>query len=464
MMLTLPQLSALVLFYTFSLVLIGYLAYQSFKKVRFSFHLLFTLVYLLTFYLGFPFSMILAFGFNVQTLPFETLFLTLFSALAFYILYYAAYKVRLLPNKALLFSRQNQPNLPTARQLSASEGIISGVILLAIALVTIGLFFSLNGLLLFKLDSYSQIFSQSVSGTALKRFFYFFLPALLIFYFLKPTKLNWLLFLLFGVGFGVLTYLLVGGTRANIALAVAIFFFIGISKNYISIMTLAIAGAVAIVAMFGLALARYSLDVSGSEAFYTFLYLTRDTFSPWENLALLFSYYQQIEFQGLAPIVRDFYVFIPKELWENRPDLVVNAANYFTWEVLNYYAGLAISPTLLGSFLIMGGIPFMILGAMVCGWLIKGMDFLYQYGKSAVSRSNGAIIQAYVFANIFNVIVLVREGIDAFVSRFVFFSLIFIAAVLIAKLTVLLFRQTGCVRLKPVEISRLKIESKKEND
>ena len=270
MMLTLPQLSALVLFYTFSLVLIGYLAYQSFKKVRFSFHLLFTLVYLLTFYLGFPFSMILAFGFNVQTLPFETLFLTLFSALAFYILYYAAYKVRLLPNKALLFSKQNQPNLPTARQLSASEGIISGVILLAIALVTIGLFFSLNGLLLFKLDSYSQIFSQSVSGTALKRFFYFFLPALLIFYFLKPTKLNWLLFLLFGVGFGVLTYLLVGGTRANIALAVAIFFFIGISKNYISIMTLAIAGAVAIVAMFGLALARYSLDVIGSEAFDTF--------------------------------------------------------------------------------------------------------------------------------------------------------------------------------------------------
>ncbi|TNH04834.1 ECA oligosaccharide polymerase [Testudinibacter sp. TR-2022] len=446
-MLTLAQLSILVLLYTFSVILIGYLAYQSFKKVRFSFHLLFTLVYLLTFYLGFPFSMVLAFGFNVPLLPFEILFITQFSALIFYLLYYVAYQVRLLPGKI-------QPvtvTVATARQYSASEAIIAGVILLLVALVTIGLFFSFNGFLLFKLDSYSQIFSQSVSGTALKRFFYFFLPALLIFYFLKPSKLNWLLFLLFGVSFGVLTYLLVGGTRANIALAVAIFFFIGISKNYISIMTLAIAGGVAIVAMFGLALARYGLDVSGSEAFYTFLYLTRDTFSPWENLALLFSYYQKIEFQGLAPIIRDFYVFIPKGLWENRPDLVVNSANYFTWEVLNYYAGLAISPTLLGSFLIMGGVPLMVLGALLCGWLLKAMDYFYQYGKTALQRSNGALIQAYCFANIFNIIVLVREGIDAFVSRFVFFALIFIIAVLLAKVIVLLFRQTGSVQIKLIK-------------
>ncbi|MDI8993059.1 WzyE family oligosaccharide polymerase, partial [Salmonella enterica subsp. enterica serovar Anatum] len=42
-----------------------------------------------------------------------------------------------------------------------------------------------------------------------------------------------------------------------------------------------------IVGMFWLALKRYGLNVSGDEAFYTFLYLTRDTFSPWENLALL---------------------------------------------------------------------------------------------------------------------------------------------------------------------------------
>ncbi len=98
---------------------------------------------------------------------------------------------------------------------------------------------------------------------------------------------------------------------------------------------LAAAGVMGIVGMFWLALKRYGLNVSGDEAFYTFLYLTRDTFSPWENLALLLQNYGNIEFQGLAPIVRDFYVFIPSWVWPDRPHIVLNTANYFTWEVLN---------------------------------------------------------------------------------------------------------------------------------
>ncbi|UQQ18319.1 WzyE family oligosaccharide polymerase [Salmonella sp. WGH-01] len=41
--------------------------------------------------------------------------------------------------------------------------------------------------MLFRLHSYSQIFSSEVSGVALKRFFYFFIPAMLVVYFLRQT-------------------------------------------------------------------------------------------------------------------------------------------------------------------------------------------------------------------------------------------------------------------------------------
>lgn len=136
-------------------------------------------------------------------------------------------------------------------------------------------------------------------------------------------------------GFGTLTYVIVGGTRANIIIAFALFLFIGIVRGWITLWMLRVAGVFGIVGMFWLALKRYSLDVSGSEVFYTFLYLTRDTFSPWENLALLLQNYDKIDFQGLAPIVRDFYVFIPSWLWPSRPDAVLSSANYFTWEVLD---------------------------------------------------------------------------------------------------------------------------------
>lgn len=92
--------------------------------------------------------------------------------------------------------------------------------------------------------------------------------------------------------------MIVGGTRANIIIAFAIFLFIGIIRGWISLWMLAAAGVFGIVGMFWLALKRYGLNVAGDEAFYTFLYLTRDTFSPWENLALLLQNYDKIEFEG----------------------------------------------------------------------------------------------------------------------------------------------------------------------
>ncbi|SQC16003.1 ECA polymerase [Klebsiella pneumoniae] len=38
-------------------------------------------------------------------------------------------------------------------------------------------------------------------------------------------------------------------------------------------------------------------------------------------------------------MIRDFYVFIPSWMWHGRPTMVLNTANYFTWEVLNNHSG-----------------------------------------------------------------------------------------------------------------------------
>ena len=198
-------------------------------------------------------------------------------------------------------------------------------ILLGLALLCVGIFFAHNGFLLFKLNSYSQIFSSEVSGVALKRFFYFFIPAMLVVYFLRQDYKAWIFFLVSTVAFGLLTYAIVGGTRANIIIAFAIFLFIGIIRGWISLWMLAAAGVLGIVGMFWLALKRYGMNVSGDEAFYTFLYLTRDTFSPWENLALLLQNYDKIEFQGLAPIIRDFLRLYPQLVVARSSD---NGAQY----------------------------------------------------------------------------------------------------------------------------------------
>lgn len=435
---TLAELGGLALVYFISLGFILLLTYQEFRRVRFNFNVFFSMLYLLTFYFGFPLTCMLVFQFDVAVVPVDALLHALLASTGFYAIYYVTYKVRLRkpasgPSRPLFTMNRVETNL-------------TWILLALIAFVTVGMFFLQNGFLLFKLKTYSQIFSSQVSGVALKRFFYFFIPAMLVVYFLKPTQQRWIFFLCATVGFGILTYIIVGGTRANIIIAFALFLFIGIVRGWITLWMLIAAGVMNIVGMFWLALKRYGLDVSGAEAFYTFLYLTRDTFSPWENLALLLNNYDKIEFQGLAPIVRDFYVFIPSWVWPERPDVVLNSANYFTWEVLNYHAGLAISPTLIGSLVVMGGVLFIPLGAIVVGLIIKWFDWLYQQGLNETNRYKSAILQAFCFGAIFNMIVLAREGVDSFVSRVVFFCLVFGLCLVVAKLLYWLFESAGLIR------------------
>lgn len=168
--------------------------------------------------------------------------------------------------------------------------------------------------------------------------------------------------------------------------------------------------------------------------------------------------YHNIEFQGLAPIVRDFYVFIPSWLWPGRPSIVLNSANYFTWEVLNNHSGLAISPTLIGSLVVMGGTLFIPLGAIVVGLIIKWFDWLYELGNRETNRYKAAILHSFCFGAIFNMIVLAREGLDSFVSRVVFFLVIFGVCLLVAKLLFWLFDSAGLIHKRIKSLPRTQIE------
>ena len=437
------QFTGLFVVWLLSTLFIGTLTWFEFRRVRFNFNVFFSLLFLLTFFFGFPLTCTLVFRFGVGVSPPDVLLQTLLISVCFYAVYYVTYKTRLRPANATVTRRP----LFTMNRV---ETHITWVLLMGLALLTVGTFFLHNGFLLFKLHSYSQIFSNEVSGVALKRFFYFFIPAMLVVYFLKPSFKAWIGFLIATVAFGLLTYAIVGGTRANIIIAFAIFLFIGIIRGWISLWMLVVAGVLGIVGMFWLALKRYGMNVSGDEAFYTFLYLTRDTFSPWENLALLLQNYDKIDFQGLAPMVRDFYVFIPSWLWPSRPSIVLNTANYFTWEVLNNHSGLAISPTLIGSLVVMGGMWFVPLGAVAVGLIIKWFDWLYSLGNQEPNRYKAAILHSFCFGAIFNMIVLAREGLDSFGSRVVFFMVIFGFCLLVAKLLYWLFESAGLIhqRLK----------------
>lgn len=127
----------------------------------------------------------LVFRFDVGVAPPEILLQALLSAGCFYAVYYVTYKTRLRKRVA------DVPRRPLFT-MNRVETNLTWVILMGIALVSVGIFFMHNGFLLFRLNSYSQIFSSEVSGVALKRFFYFFIPAMLVVYFLREDSKAWL--------------------------------------------------------------------------------------------------------------------------------------------------------------------------------------------------------------------------------------------------------------------------------
>lgn len=129
-------------------------------------------------FFGFPLTSILVFRFDVSVAPPEILLQTLLIAVCFYAVYYVTYKTRLRSASREVAHRP----LFTMNRV---ETHLAWGILMGLALLCVGIFFAHNGFLLFKLNSYSQIFSAEVSGVALKRFFYFFIPAMLVVYFLR---------------------------------------------------------------------------------------------------------------------------------------------------------------------------------------------------------------------------------------------------------------------------------------
>ena len=195
---SLLQFSGLFVVWLLCTLFIATLTWFEFRRVRFNFNVFFSLLFLLTFFFGFPLTSVLVFRFDVGVAPPEILLQALLSAGCFYAVYYVTYKTRLRKRVA------DVPRRPLFT-MNRVETNLTWVILMGIALVSVGIFFMHNGFLLFRLNSYSQIFSSEVSGVALKRFFYFFIPAMLVVYFLRQDSKAWLFFLVGTFAFGLLT-------------------------------------------------------------------------------------------------------------------------------------------------------------------------------------------------------------------------------------------------------------------
>ena len=92
---SLLQFSGLFVVWLLCTLFIATLTWFEFHRVRFNFNVFFSLLFLLTFFFGFPLTSVLVFRFDVGVAPPEILLQALLSAGCFYAVYYVTYKTRL---------------------------------------------------------------------------------------------------------------------------------------------------------------------------------------------------------------------------------------------------------------------------------------------------------------------------------------------------------------------------------
>ena len=91
---TLMQFCGLLVVWLLSTLFIATATYFEFRRVRFNFNVFFSLLFLLTFFFGFPLTSILVFRFDVSVAPPDVLLQTLLVSVCFYAVYYVADKTR----------------------------------------------------------------------------------------------------------------------------------------------------------------------------------------------------------------------------------------------------------------------------------------------------------------------------------------------------------------------------------
>lgn len=396
------------------------------------FHIVFSVLFGSVIFLGPPLTFLLEYVFSIVSYSHISYVYALVISSGFYFVF--CFFSLILPRKVVINAWLSISN--THYNLFSFSIMLFGLLSLVIFVLA-------NGFLFFKLNDYDELFSSGITYSWIRKFFYFFFVGMIALYLNFRTKAFLYLFLFVCLIFGTLSYLAVGGSRANLVLSVIFFIILGVKDKHVRLGRILLLLPFVFLLMSFLAIARYSYIPEGTTLLVKILSLTKGTFSPWENVAVIFERYESIEFQYFWPIVRDFYQYVPKSLWLETTDVIMNTGNYLTFVVLDNVDGLTFSPTLIGSLLIMGGVGGVFFGSLLLSYVSWFFELLYF--NASVIRSGyrlenfSKVCLCYCISVIFFQISLVRDGVDTFISRVIFFTAWFVLIFIFTYIFLILF-------------------------
>ena len=282
---------------------------------------------------------------------------------------------------------------------------------LALTGLALMLYFVKNGFVISKLDGYETRYTANVGAgiyTQFMQLFYFFIAGLI---YKKgvdsPKKL-----ILISLAFFVITFALLGGHRQlGLGVIIGIFFYLMLEKK-ISPHSFLIIFIPFLIFSLAIAVLRYENDSLDIEQIIKFVIIFfYDGLTPTEAHTNILQYVHSNGYPGLSIITNQFGAYIPRDIWTDKPLLMLNGGNYYTSIVLGRTSVVTYSPTLLGELILAHG-PYFYFAAIPTGVLFCAID------RSVNARTYfGITMILFSFTIIFN---FYREGLYVFLTKIIF--------------------------------------------
>ena len=303
------------------------------------------------------------------------------------------------------------------------------VISFIITVLSISLYVYFNGLVLFKQGGYENRYVSNIGLGMITLFFPFGLIYLLSKYFLLTEKRKWLVFL-YSFIYAVVVFVVKGGQRQIGFAALFNFFVLLYLYKEVKVLRLLFLGFVGLLFVNIIAVFRYVDDVSNIDVLSLVtpvIYHIYDGLMPVDALLNIINYYHEGgHMPGFEVVLNQFLVLVPRAIWPGKPEIMMNAGNFYTMHILNRDMFITYSPTFLGELFLIGGYLACFVGSFITGVMLNYIDKLINNRKGLLM----IYFLSFIFLLNFN---LYREGLFVMISQIFSFWIFYIPIVLLLK-------------------------------
>jgi hypothetical protein len=290
-----------------------------------------------------------------------------------------------------------------------------------LSLASIAIFIAIKGISIGN-SSYERRYEISRGAGPLIFFFPSFLPAAASLMYRARRFRGFLGWAFVSVAVGFTTYLALAGYRQILMACMLTAAVIAVRKGYVSrrmLVPFMITGLISILALSFLRYAGEDDSVFDTRGAAASAYLQGDVFPIIAPLRI-YEFTETAERPGIEIVTNALGLYIPRFLWPKKPDIMQDAAGYYTQEVRGYGRGVTLSPTVIGEGLLVGGTWCVYLFLALGGVIVALLNEVHERTRSRIVFFN---ILAFQYSCFF----FLREGLSILALRVVF--LIFFVAV-----------------------------------